>query len=104
MKKHSSISLVVGLLLVSSVLFSGCIQSNNNSDSSELNSFEQKNTTITITGKLTKSGNLYLVTDSAGVAHDVETYSVDFDSRLGETVTVSGQYSGNTLFVSQIIE
>jgi len=86
------------------MLFSGCTQDNNGSNSAQSDSFEQKNTTITLTGKLTKSGNLYLVTDSAGVAHDVETYSADFDSYLGETVTVSGQYSGNTLFVSQILD
>ncbi len=104
MKKNITFPIVVSLLVLSGLLFSGCTNQDSAVKTDDSSGFEQKNTTITITGKLTKSGNLYLVTDGSGVAHDVETYSADFDSYLGKTVTVSGQYSGNTLFVSEISE
>jgi hypothetical protein len=104
MKNYFTFPILVSSLLVSSVLFSGCVNGNNEADSSDSSTFEQKNATITISGKLTKSGNLYLITDTAGVSQDVETYSVDLDTYVDKSVTVSGQYSGDTLFVSEISE
>lgn len=83
---------------------SGCSLVKNDSESGISNELEQKNAVITITGILSKNGELFFVTDSTGVIHDVESYAVSFDQYVGKTVTVSGQYSGDTLYVTEISE
>ena len=98
-KKHLIIFFV---LITSVVFFSGCSLIKSDSDLDNVGELEQKNAEISITGKLTKNGELFFVTDSKGTLNDVETYSVPFEDYVGQTVTVTGQYSGNTLFVTQI--
>lgn len=93
------------LVIITTVgFFSGCSLVNRSSDSMNTGELEQKNTVITITGVLSQNGELFFITDSAGVIHDVETYAVSFSEYVGKTVTVSGQYSGNTLYVTEITE
>lgn len=84
-------------------LFVGCSHIKNTGNSSPNSEFEQKNAVITLTGTLSKNGELFFITDSTGTIHDVETYAVSFDEYVGQTVTVSGQYSGDTLFVTEIL-
>ncbi len=90
------------VVAVSGGLFSGCSLLNGGSESMKNEEYEQKNSEVSMTGMLSKNGELYFITDSAGALHDIETYSVSFDEYIGKTVTVSGQYSGNTLFVTEI--
>ena len=98
-KKHIAFSLLV---ITFSTFFSGCSLLKDGLETMKNEGYEQKNSEITLTGMLSKNGRLYFVTDSSGTLHDVETYSVSFDEYVGKTVTVSGQYSGNTLFVTEI--
>ncbi len=90
------------LIVASSLMFSGCSLLQNGSETMENEEYEQKNAEVTLVGSLSKNGELYFITDSTGALHDVETYSVSFDEYVGKSVTVSGQYSGNTLFVTKI--
>lgn len=90
------------IVVVSSAVFSGCSLLENSTYSMKNDEYEQKNSEVTLTGMLSKNGEIYFITDSAGTLHDVETYSVSFDEYVGKSVTVSGQYSGNTLFVTEI--
>lgn len=90
------------IALFSFGLVAGCSQIENSFESENSDVLEQKNATISITGTLSQTGGLYLITDSAGMTHDIESYSVSFDEYLGETVTVTGQYSGDTLFVTEV--
>lgn len=85
-------------------IFSACVKGNSTTDSMNSTGLEQKNQDITLSGILSKNGELYFITDSVGKIHDVETYSVDFGSYVGKQVTATGQYSGNTLFVTEIFE
>ncbi len=90
------------IVVMSGTVFSGCSLLQGGSETMKNDEYEQKNSEVTLTGMLSKNGDLYFVTDSAGALHDVETYSVSFDEYVGKSVTVSGQYSGNTLFVTEI--
>lgn len=92
------------ILITSLVMFSACGESNSTFESSSSKQLEQKNESFSLSGKLSKNGDLFFITDSMGAIHDIETYSVDFDSYVGKTITVSGEYSGNTFFVTQISE
>lgn len=93
---------IIMILVVSVGIFSSCSDVNNTTDSMNNTGLEQKNKDISITGVLSQNGEFFFVTDQAGTIHDVETYSVDFSAFVGSTVTVSGQYSGDTLFVTEI--
>lgn len=100
MSKKILFSMVI--IFVFGGFLSGCSHIKNNDNSLQNNEYEQKNTTIEITGTLSQNGELFFITDSSGQIHDIETYSVSFAEYVGKTVTVSGQYSGNTLFVTSI--
>ena len=104
MQQNSFLARVAVLIIlgVSTFFFAGCSVAKNTEKSSSTVEAEQKNQTITITGKLSASGGRFFITDAAGTIHDVETYSVSLDSYVGSTVTASGQYSGDTLFVTEI--
>jgi hypothetical protein len=91
------------LILVSSIgLFSGCSLLDKGFESENNSELEQKNAVISISGKLSQSGELFFITDNIGKIHDVETYSVDFEKFIGQSITATGQYSGDTLFVTEI--
>lgn len=102
MNKKSLTLLVV--LVFSAGFFSACVKGNSTTDSMNSTGLEQKNQDISLSGTISKNGELYFITDSAGAIHDVETYSVDFELYVGKQVTVTGQYSGNTLYVTEISE
>ena len=44
-----------------------------------------------------------MIVDDDGQYEMVETYSVDFAAHEGQMVEVTGKYSGDTLFVSEIV-
>ena len=100
-KKIFTFSLV---MITSFVLFSSCSHINNSFDSTTSDQLEQKNDSFSLTGVMSKNGDVFFLTDSTGAIHDIESYSVDFESYLGNEVTVSGEYSGNTFFVTQVTQ
>lgn len=63
---------------------------------------DQKQGVTTKTGVISVSGNQVTLTPAGGVPEVIESYSIDFSAYDGQTVSVSGQYSGNTLFVSEV--
>jgi len=97
--------IIIFLVLITSfVLFSACTQANNAFDSTSADQLEQKNQSFSLSGILSKNGDIFFITDESGVIHDIESYSVEFDNFLGKQVTVNGQYSGNTFFVAEITQ
>lgn len=92
-------------LLVVSVFVAGCqsSQSNNTSGSSNAQpGIEDKVGTTTKTGVISQAGETFFLQESGKQPEPVESYSVDLSQYVGKTVTVSGQFSGNTLFVGSI--
>lgn len=59
-------------------------------------------------GKTTKTGEVVLLNDktflqeSGQTPIEIDSYNVDLKSHVGQIVTVTGEYSGNTLFVGEL--
>lgn len=62
----------------------------------------QKSGVTTKTGTISKAGSSYFIQEKNQEPLEVDSYSLDFNSYLGKTVVISGQYSGDTLFVTNI--
>jgi len=93
------------LLGVSIFVFAGCSsaptgQSNTNTSASPST---QKVGTTTKTGKIILLGKNYMI-QTGGSQQAIDSYNLDFSSYVGKTVTVSGQFSGDTLFVTKVTE
>lgn len=103
MLKTFSLSLVI--LLVGASL-TGCLPKRKltNNPNAGVTTVEKKEKVgdTTLTGKITKVGDKYFITVSGKQPQDLDSYSVDLSQYVGKTVTVTGQYSGDTLFVGKV--
>lgn len=62
----------------------------------------QKVGTTTKTGVIAGKSGAYFLQESGQPPLALDSYSLDLNAYVGQTVTVSGQYSGNTLFIGSI--
>lgn len=62
----------------------------------------QKSGTTTKTGKITASDGKFYLQEVGQTPNEIDSYAVDLSEYANQTVTVSGQYSGDTLFVGSI--
>lgn len=62
----------------------------------------EKSGTTTKVGKITGSDGKFYLQEAGQVAKEIDSYAVDLSVYVGKTVTVSGQYSGDTLFVGSV--
>jgi hypothetical protein len=99
----------VGLVGLTAVILAGCTAGGTSStpkvDSGSQDALEkpaEKVGTTTISGKLTQTGEQFFITVAGKPPQEISSYKLDFAPFVGKTVKVSGQFSGNTLFVSQI--
>ena len=56
----------------------------------------------TKTGEISSTGGRYYLQESGQSPKEIDSYVVELETYVGQTVTVSGQYSGDTLFVGSI--
>jgi hypothetical protein len=106
MQKKTLITLttIVGAALV----FAGCAKNNSSSATSSPASAngaaaaDQKTGTTSRTGKVIKVGEKYFLEKPGTESLEIDSYTLDLANYMGKTVTVTGQYSGNTLFVGSI--
>ncbi|MBU0576058.1 hypothetical protein KJ654_00140 [Patescibacteria group bacterium] len=63
---------------------------------------EQKRGDTSKTGMITQSGTTFFLNVTGQQAEIIESYAVDLSAYVGQTVTVTGQYSGDTLFVGKV--
>lgn len=90
------------VIFVVSFSLSGCLpQSSITTPSSNSSAETEKSGTTTLTGKLQATGKTAVLT-SGTTTTALESYSVDFTAFNGQTVTVEGKYSGDTLFVTSV--
>lgn len=92
-------------LIAFSIVFTGCVQKNVGGitdDATVQPGLEEKNGEISLTGKVSKSGDLYLMTTASGEVQELESYTIKLDNYVGKTASVVGEYSGNTLFITEI--
>ena len=91
------------IIMIFSIVIVSCVQKPEGNVGVENDSaLEDKNQEIILTGKISKSGNLYLITTTSGKIQDLESYTIEFDKYLGKNVTVVGEFSGDTFFVTNL--
>lgn len=87
------------------VTFSACATTSTPAQTTEEKApgmeIEKKGDT-TLTGTLTNRGGKYFLEVSGKQPQEVESYSVDLASYVDKTVTITGQFSGSTLFAGKI--
>ena len=54
------------------------------------------------TGLISQASGRYFLTEVGASPMEIDSYAVDLLDYLGQTITVTGQYSGDTLFVGSI--
>ena len=62
----------------------------------------EKSGTTTKVGKITETAGKFYLQEAGQTPKEIESYVVELSEYVGQTVTVSGQYSGDTLFVGSI--
>lgn len=62
----------------------------------------QKVGTTTKTGVISSNGGVFYLQEAGQTPKEIESYTVELSEYVGQNVTVSGQYSGDTLFVGSI--
>lgn len=108
MKNHQ----LIFILVLSVVIFSGCLpgqtdQSGAGDPTAADNqtivpAADQKSGDTTKTGTVSTAGGKYFLAEPGQPPREIESYSVDLAGYVGQTVTVTGQYSGDTLFVGRV--
>jgi uncharacterized protein YxeA len=63
---------------------------------------KEKVGTTTKTGVLSESAGRFYLQEAGQTPKEIDSYTVELDAYVGQNVTVSGQYSGDTLFVGSI--
>ena len=95
------------VLVCCGVLFAGCLPGQQSATTSTPSTDYPASTTVkqgdtTRTGKLTKIGEKFFLQETGKQAAEIDSYAVDLNMYVDQTVTVTGQYSGDTLFVGSV--
>lgn len=94
------------IILLSSFGVAGCSMLKT-STQQDVSSTEQKTGNTQLTGTIfVQSNRVYLknIAEKPQDTLEIDSYSIDLQSFSGKHVQVTGQYSGDTLFVAQVRE
>jgi hypothetical protein len=101
--RRLSICLFIGFC---SVFLTGCATASPKSfpatTPTPTGSTTQKSGTTSLKGKIEVSGKLVLLKSNNQGPVTLDSYSVDLKQYNGQTITVTGKYSGDTLYVSSV--
>lgn len=86
----------VGGLLVCSMFFTGCQTAGTPTPQTE------KAPVTILIGTLSKSGDQFVLREKTGKTTSIASYTLTFDQYVGKNITVSGQYSGTTLYADTV--
>jgi len=124
MIKKTAISLAC--VVTATAMFAGCIGGNDNEITAPANvdpntvmeagadygtgsgvgggapAADQKKGDTIKTGMITETNGMYFLTEAGDTPKEIESYAVELSDYAGQTVTVTGQYSGDTLFVGKV--
>lgn len=87
---------VLSAILVTSILIGGCSLVAQPAD------IESESPDVTLTGTLIQAGTKYSLNVAGKPPVDLDSRQVTLGNYANQTVTVTGQYSGTTLYVSKI--
>ena len=93
--------ILVSLVGVAGLIFAVCIQQTAPVQPTQQKAVEKVGDT-TKKGIISASGGRYYLAESGQTPKEIDSYAVDLSAYVGKTVTVTGQYSGDTLFVGSI--
>jgi hypothetical protein len=62
----------------------------------------EKSGTTTKFGTISSSGGRFYLQEAGQNPLEIDSYVVELSEYVGQTITVSGQYSGDTLFVGSV--
>lgn len=99
---------LIGLAVVmSGALLTGCSLTTSTSPTSQpatngAPAAEQKVGDTTKTGSISENSGRFYLNVAGQPPQEIDSYSVDLSGYVGQSVTVTGQFSGNTLFVGSI--
>lgn len=101
--KKSQLFSIFFVIFTATILFSACTPNQKNApDYADTQSeLEQKSGFTSLTGTLRLQANLFLLETTTGPVA-LKSFDVDLNNYVGKNVTVSGKYSGDELFVSEI--
>lgn len=103
-------ALTTAVVLTTSLLLAGCTvgQTTPKADSVDTTNqvqpaaAEQKVGDTVMTGMISQVGEKYFITVTGQNPKEIESYLVKLSDYVGKTVTITGQYSGDTLFVGKV--
>jgi hypothetical protein len=107
MTKTAALSLLVVSIGASALLMSACSSASQPASTTETTqpaapAAEVKKGDTTKTGTISKIGEKYFLQESGQQPAEVDSYAVDLAQYVGKKVTVTGQYSGDTLFIGKV--
>lgn len=87
--------MIVSLLLTASILLGGCLVAKPADLTTE-------SPDVTLTGTIVQAGTQFSLSIPGKPPVELDSRQVTLGTYAGKNVTVTGQYSGTTLFVSEI--
>lgn len=94
--------LLLSFVLLSGVVFAGCIQQKPETTTNTPPKTTEKVGDTTKTGTISFADGRYFLAEAGQTPKEIDSYAVDLSAYVGQKVTVTGQYSGDTLFVGSI--
>lgn len=97
------ISLFIPAVITAGLVLSGCSLTGSSSPQTDTSmSASDKQGETTRTGVITQAGSSFFITPDGGQPEIIESYAVELSEYVGQSVTITGQYSGDTLYVGSI--
>ncbi len=91
-------SLIFAALIVASLLLGGCTPS----APSPTTNLETESPNVSLTGTVIQAGTKFSLNQPGKPPVELDSRKITLPNYVGQTVTVTGQYSGTTLFVDKV--
>lgn len=82
-------------LFVTSLFLGGCL-------TAQQADIQTENPNITLTGTLNKAGSRFSLSIVGKPSIELDSRKINLDQYTGRSISVTGQYSGTTLFVDRV--
>lgn len=99
MRKNIFLMILIGMGL----FFSGCTtQKNQPNTPTAPDTTMQKVGDTSKVGVISQIGEKFYFSEKGNTPQEIDSYSIDLGEYLGKEVVITGQYSGDTLFVGSV--
>lgn len=94
--------ILIGGLILAMLVGGGVFALNQFKKTAPAPTTQQKVGTSSKTGIISTSNGIFYLQEAGQTPKEIDSYTVELDQYVGQKVTVSGQYSGDTLFVGSV--